>query len=900
MALLVMLYMTAARAATLTHLKAGRMEQPAGLIRTTQFAWQVTSGQRDVTQQAYRICVARTEGDLDQKKNLLWDSGRVESDRTLQVPYQGRKFPTGSRVYWQVEAWLSSGEHAVSEVQTFLTGIMESEWKARWISADNFPREEEHGPRNLDRPATYLRQEFQVSDPLVPAALYVSTVGFGRVWLNGMPVSEDIFGTVPSNWDRTTYYNTYEVTPYLRRGTNVLAVEMGIGYTIGLHQQSTNFAGPRLRAQIQQLRRDSVGAIYVRTDESWQTTQEGPVRRSNLYHGEYYDARMEMDGWNAPGYKTGPQWKPALPAARRSGVMTPQPCPGIATQQWVEPVRIKALDQGRYLVDMGQHMVGQLAVTLKGTQGKPVVMRHAEYVNGDTTALDVSNLRTAQCTNTYVPARTGTFSYQPSTVYQAFRFVEISGVSAPPRLQDIKGCVQYDRMAQTATFTCDNELLNRLHEAALRSIRGSYHGMPTDGVQRDERAGWTGTRAVGCFGENILLDNGAFYYKWLRDLTDTQNETGQIADTAPEFLGDSRHDNVTWTGTFVYATYMLYRRYGDVDAVWTCYDRLKQWVRHTMNTGMHDDVMTADTYGDRYLPPERPELVQSEDSTRITNDTILSTTVFYDILRMMGELAEVTGNEADKGYFGRVAAQMKAAYNRRFFDADSARYDHNTVTANLLSLALGLVPDGYEERVAEQMARVIRERYDSHVAVGTVGLRHLWRTLARRGQTDLAWELVNQRTYPGYGYMQEHGATTIWERWNGDRTDPATNSANHVALLGDLLLWYYEDLAGIRNAPGSTGYHRLLMKPCFPEGLNHVAAVQRTASGEVRSEWTRQGDRLTWKITVPANATARVELPSRFGIRPQVGDGIHSVEEKEETTLIELGSGTYELTTAQT
>lgn len=885
------LYASFLNAQLIQRMRVNRMAEPSGIVRSASFSWQVTSAKQDVRQIAYAIKVAKSVAALQTGEKLLWNSKKREGDETLQIPYQGRKLPSATRIYWQVEVWLNTGEHEVSEVQSFVTGLMDSEWDAQWICRNDFAEVSEG--RRYDKPATYLRKEFTVEDPRLPAVLYISTMGHGTAYLNGKKVSEDVFGTVLSNWQRTVYYNTYDVTHLFRKGKNVLAVELGNGYTMGLRESAPDFGGPRLRAQLQPLSVDSMATPYVITDTQWKVTQQGPIVRNNLYDGEYYDARNEMPGWSQTGYDDR-KWENAVKAPRPYGAMLPQPCPGIRTQEERRPVCIKPLSDGRYLVDMGQNMVGQLRATLKGKAGKTVTFRHAELVNEDTTALYTENLRTAKCTNIYVPAKDGSFTYQPSTVYQGFRFVEIEGIEALPSVQDIVGCVQYDQMEETASFECDNDLLNRLYGNARWGIRGNYHGMPTDCPQRDERLGWTGDRLTGCYGESILFDNWAFYYKWLRDLQDTQDDEGQIADIAPEYYNGIRSQNVTWAGAFVYVAYMLYRRYGDTQALWTYYPALSKWVNYAMQKGMKDGVMTIDTYGDWCMPPEREDLIHSEDSTRKTDGTILSTTVFYDILMKMSEMAQFMGDNADAQYFTRTAQQMKASYNRKFFHTDKGCYGNNTVTANILSLQLGLVPDGYEEKVMQNIVEVTEKDFDGHVSCGVLGIQHLMRGLTRRGHLDLAWKIVNQRTYPSYGYMIDHGATTIWELWNGNTADPAMNSANHVMLLGDLLQWYFEDLAGIRNANGFNGYRKLEMAPCFPIGLNHVKATQMTASGLVKSEWKRENDRLQWDFTIPSNTSARITIPTAFGILPEVGNGVLSVKQEGFNTVINVGSGSYQ------
>ncbi|MGN1255883.1 MAG: alpha-L-rhamnosidase C-terminal domain-containing protein, partial [Bacteroidaceae bacterium] len=325
------------------------------------------------------------------------------------------------------------------------------------------------------------------------------------------------------------------------------------------------------------------------------------------------------------------------------------------------------------------------------------------------------------------------------------------------------------------------------------------------------------------------------------------------------------------------------------------YPALRRWTQFVEQNLMQEGVVIYDVYGDWCMPPESKELINSQDPSRITEATVLSTTVFYDCLRMMAEMGESMGLDADATYYRRLMRNIRDSYNEKMFNTETAQYSNNTVTANILSLELGLVPTGYEERVMQNIIDVTKNKFDEHVSCGVLGIQHLMRGLTRRGHTDLAMKIVNQRTYPSYGYMIEHGATTIWELWNGDTANPAMNSGNHVMLLGDLLLWYYEDLAGIRQKEGTQGYRYLDMKPCFPEELNQVSASYRSASGLIRSKWNKEGKHLTWTIEIPANTQARISIPSRFNIFPSIGNGIHSVQEEMGYTIIEVGSGLYKL-----
>ena len=886
---LLLLLSTAAASSSLTQFRVCRMTAPAGITRTAQFFWQISSKKLNVRQTAYRVRAATSAADLKAGRNLLWDSEMTNSDASVAVPYQGRRLPYASEVYWQVEVWLSTGEHLTSPVQHFLTGLKQFDHRAQWIGTDDQNRivTSESGHRDL--PARYLRHTFSVEGKVRRAVLYVSGIGYSSTYINGRPVSDDIFGTTLSDYDKSVYYNTYDVTELVRRGENAIGSVLGNGYALGLGNDFKQFGLPRLKAQLVIMTSKDTTTVFSNTD--WKVTTEGPIQANNLYDGERYEAAREMKGWQTADFDDS-GWKRAQRLPSPTGIMRPQPCPGMTTQKVIKAKSITRTTDGRYIVDMGQNMVGQLRVKLRGQKGVPVVIRHAERLNpGNPEQLYMDNLRTAKCTNTYLPAADGTFTYQPLLVYQGFRYVEINGVQQTPSASDIQGCVIYDTMDDQSTFWCDNDLLNQLHQNAYWGIIGNYHGMPTDCPQRDERLGWTGDHTLGCWGENLLFDNGAFYYKWLQDVFDTQDDDGLIADVCPAFLGIRSRD-VAWGALSVYATCMLHRRYGDQSAMLQYYPSLQRYVRY-LQRHLQDGIVTFNRYGDWCMPPEREDLIHSEDPARKTDGTLISTAMYYSMLTLMSKMAAHLGIQADVLEYDRLQHRIKDAYNRHFYNAETASYSNNTVTANILSLEFGLVPEGDEERVLKNITDVTNETFHNHVSCGVLGMQHLMTSLTRRGQIEQAMQVILQRDYPSFGYMIDHGATTIWELWNGDTANPAMNSGNHIMLLGDLLLWYYEDLAGISQSPTSLAYKEMEMSLCMPDELNHVRATHQTPYGTVGSEWERTKDGLTWKVEIPANTSARIHIPHGYTI-----EGMHSLRwasaevEGDEVCLL-VGSGSY-------
>ena len=888
----------------LTGFRVSRMTEPAGIVRTAQFSWQTVSKKPNVMQMAYRLRVATSKSDLKSGRNLLWDSEKTRSDESVAVPYQGRRLPYESRIYWQVEVWLSTGEHLTSPVQSFITGLKQFDERAEWIGIAS-PNPSEGGGNGgtsgqvtpplegmgeaYDLPARYFRHAFTVGGKVRRATLYVSGMGYGSTYINGKPVSPDVFGTLQTDYTKTVYYNTYDVTSLLRRGSNAIASVLGNGYVLGFSKGFASFGLPRLKAQlVVETDRDTLRVV---SGTDWKVTTEGPIQRNHLYNGERYEAAREMKGWQTAAFDDS-GWQQAQRMPAPTGVVQPQPCPGMRVQKELQAQSIRRTADGRFIVDLGQNMVGQLRVRLVGQKDVPVVIRHAEILDPkDPDQLFVANLRTAKCTNTYVPAADGQFTYQPQLVYQGFRYVEISGITQAPRLSDITGCVVYDYMADQGTFWCDNDLLNQLHRNAYWGIIGNYHGMPTDCPQRDERLGWTGDHVMGCFGENLLLDNGALYYKWLQDNVDAQDDNGLLADIAPAYWV-ARGGDVAWEALAVYATYMLMVRYNDINAVLKYYPALQNYVQY-LERNLQDGIVPTNSYGDWCVPPERPDLIHSEDPARKTDGKLISTAMYYSVLTMIGEMAIQLGLQADMLDYDRRQERLREAYNRHFYHPETASYGNNTVTANLLSLEFGLVPKGDEERVMQNIVDVTEGTYNGHVSCGVLGMQHLMTGLTHRGHLDLAMRIILQRDYPSFGYMIDQGATTIWELWNGDTADPAMNSGNHVMLLGDLLVWYYADLAGIRQSHNSRAYKELDMRLSMPEQLNHVRATHQTPYGTVRSEWERTEEGIEWTVDVPANARARIHVPAGYTVQ-----GMHSLrwasaEVEDNDICLLVGSGSY-------
>ena len=872
-------------------------DNPVGVGNTAPaFSWQIQSKSNDVVQTAYQIVVATSKAGLNGNSGMVWNSGKVVSDKSVNIIYKGAKLQSATKYYWKVNVWTNKGD-AKSAVKTFTTTLLNpSEWTAKWIGIDGKFNTDDQKRTIL--PARYLRNEFSVSGKVTRATLYIAGAGSTYAYINGKKVSNDVFGSLPSWFPTAINFTTYDVTPLITKGNNAIGILLGNGRYLSMRNDNTMFGMPRVIAQL--VIETPAGKTTVVTDGSWKATDQGPIRENNEYDGEKYDARMELGNWASAGYDAS-AWKNADEMKNPTELLRPQMSPSLCINEQFKGKTVKKVGDDRYIIDMGQNFVGWTRVSFNGKKGQTIKLRFSETLQNNDTELYVANLRSALAEDHYTPAADGPFTWEPQLTYHGGRYIEVSGLGYEPSINDFTACVIYDKMNTAGTFESSSQLLNQIYKNAYWGIRGNYRGMPTDCPQRDERLGWLGDRATGCYSESLVFNNNLFYNKWLLDIEESMSPEGAISDVSPRYWTLWR-PNVTWPSAYFYAADMVYQRFGNDYSIRHRYDSMRKFILFVKNKFYDNGIVTSDTYGDWCMPPEKKELIHSQDPARRTDGRILSTTVYYDLLRLMEKFARLNGRMADVAEYEAMRAQIREAYNKTFFDKTKGCYGNNTVTANILSLQLGLVPDAYRQQVIDNIVAVTNGPiFNGHISTGVLGVQHLMRGLTRNGHGDLALKIATNDTYPSWGYMVKHGATTFWELWNGDTADPAMNSGNHVMLIGDFVVWMYEDLAGIRNdvEEDSYGYKKILMQPAFIDGLDHAAATYASPYGPIASNWTRTGDNLTWNITVPANATAKVVVPAKFRIAPKVGNGVRTVSSDAGNTVIELGSGDYKFVSAK-
>jgi len=888
---------------SVTNLRCEMLVNPLGIdIKDPRFSWQLISDQRNVQQSEYQIIVSSSIEKLNQDDGDVWNSGKQNSSQSIHVNYSGKQLQSATKYFWKVKVFTNKGEAITTETAFFSTGLLNSnDWKAKWIGYDKAsPWDSITQWSRLS--ARYLRKEFQSSLVVKRATVYISGLGMYELYINGKRIGDQVLAPNPTDYRKSFFYNTHDVTEQIKNRNNAIATVLGNGRFFTMRQnyktqKHNTFGYPKLLLQLEIEYVDGSKKIIV-SDETWKLNVDGPIRTNNEYDGEEYDATKEFPGWDNIGFNDSKWLKPELVAAPL-GNITAQMSEPMKVMQLIKPVSIKKLNSGKYVLDMGQNFAGLLQIKVQGKRGQKIQLRFAESLKTDG-EIFTANLRDAKVTDIYTLKGIGTETWQPSFVYHGFRYVEITGFPGTPTINDFEGKLIYDALETTGSFTTSNSVINSIYKNAWWGIASNYKGMPVDCPQRNERQPWLGDRVVGAMGESYLFDNAKLYAKWMDDIQQSQTEEGSIPDVAPAFW-NYYSDDVTWPAAFITISNNLYNQFGDIKPIQKNYASMKKWMQYMQGKYMKDYIVTRDKYGDWCVPPEDLKLIHAKDSSRLTDGKLIATAYYFKLLSYMQRFAKLTGNDADSKEYEMLAENMKKAFHNKFYNPHQYSYSNNTITANLLPLYFGICPDSLKEKVFANIYHKIRVESKDHISTGLIGTQYLMRGLTEYDNTNLAFTLASNTTYPSYGYMAANGATTIWELWNGNTADPGMNSQNHVMMLGDLLIWYYENLAGIRTDKTNVGFKNIIMKPSLPDNLHFVNASYKSMHGLINSNWKKNDKTFEWTVSIPANTSAIVYIPARSlndvmesGKELSKADGVQSVKWENGLAIVQIGSGQYD------
>ena len=776
-------------------------------------------------------------------------------------------------------------------------------WQARsgksanWLPAQVIGELDEKrlgNPGPLPQPAAYLRRTIDLTNNVTAARLYVTALGSYRVFLNGSRVGSDVLTPDFTDYRKRVLYQTYDVTNSLTTGENTIGALLGDGwYASGLTWVGMHFFPPpnRFLAQLEVDYSDGSHGTFL-TDDSWKAAPS-PILQSEIYAGEVYDARLEEDGWAAKGFDDS-SWNPVVLAEAPDIALSSQMSAPAQVVETLAPKKVSPSSKGGYIFDMGQNMVGWVSLKVKGEAGSKVKLRFAEILNPDGT-IYTKNLRNADATDVYVLRGGNEETYTPHFTFHGFRYVEVTGFPGTPSPDAITGeVVSSVRGEPVDKLVTSSELVNRMWSIGIWGQRGNFLSIPTDCPQRDERLGWMGDAGVFWRTGAYNFDTAAFSQKFMQDVVDAQTPQGAFTNVSPNTLpveGGETQGTSAWSEGMVGAPgwgdagviipWTTWVQYGDTTIIKQHWDAMQRWMDfiQSRNPDFLRKKGVGPNFADWLAPDEH------------TNKDLLATAYWALIANMMSEMAKATGNEADATRYSGVVQNIRAAFQKAYIKPDGT-VATGTQTSYVVALYTKMAPKDLEPLLVDKLVKDIEAR-NGHLSTGFLGTPFLLSTLADHGRTDVAYRLLLNETYPSWGYMLSKGATTWWERWNGDTGDPAMNSYNHYAF-GSVMAWVYRYVAGIDTTLQAPGFKEIVIRPHADSRMTSAREEYDSIYGKIISDW--QGGPtgpFSLKVTIPANTSATLFLPSIQGAHITEGGSPVEAQQQGESYVVRIGSGSY-------
>ena len=881
----------AARSVSEGDLTCEYLRDPVGIgAASTRLSWILSSEIPNQVQTAYQVLTASSPELLSEKKADLWNSGKVVSGQSIQVKYAGKELESRNQCWWKVRVWDKDGKASSwSESAYFEIGLLESDdWKASWIKSSIVFKE-------IDHACPMFRKEFKLSKPVKSARLYISSLGLYRAEINGDKVGDQEMTPGWTSFHSRVQYQTYDVTDQLGVGENAIGITLGNGWYRTFRPNNRNRSGfgsksLDLIAQLEVTYTDGSTGV-ISTDDSWKSST-GPISRSGIYDGETYDARLEKTGWTLARYDDN-DWSGTSKVNNDKNLLVYPASPPVRKIEEISPLEIFITPEGDTVVDLGQNMVGWIRLSVDCPRGTKIVLRHAEVLDKDGNFY-IENLRRADQINTYICKGGEKETYEPWFTFQGFRYVVISGYPGEVKTDMFKGVVVHSDMEIKGSFSCNDSLINQLQRNIVWGQKGNFLDVPTDCPQRDERLGWTGDAQVFAPTACFNMDCAGFYTKWLRDLAVDQHEDGAVPHVIPNVLG--RGGAHGWQDAAVVIPWTVYQYYGDIQILEEQYESMKALVEFMRNLA-----------GDQYIwqPPDRQfgdwlafATTNSDYPGATTDKDLLANAYFYHSTDILARTARILGKGDEAKEYEGLMAKIKSAFGREYI-TPNGRMSSNTQTAYVVTLSFGLIPEELEQKAAKRLADDVNKF--GHLTTGFLGTPDLCHVLTRYGYLEEAYKLVYRKQYPSWLYPVTQGATTIWERWDGQKPDgsfqnPGMNSFNHYAYgaVGD---WLYRKVAGIDLDPREPGFKHFIIKPHPGGEMNDVKASHQSPYGTIASNWTNEEGRFKLTVTIPVNTKAMIYVPSTGQDLQVDGKIVNGTELSEgpgyQYLLVEKGSGTH-------
>ncbi len=876
---------TAPQKATIINPRCEYLESPLGIDSPhPRFTWEFKGKLKNFVQQKYEVRIAldpdlltsgkinsgkTNSGKVDSgkinsekadsgKEPIIWTSGSIESGIPQAIYTGSQPLQPHTRYYWNVSVWSSKGTCYTSEVHTFETGKMTpADWQARWITDAN-DREFE--------PAPLFRKEFTAGKPIVSARAYISATAYYEMFINGTRAGNHYLDPGYTHYDKRILYVTHDLTSLLAQGTNAVAVALGNGFYNCQSRAVWDFEKarwrdrPRLLCELRLTYADGTVDI-ISTNDSWKT-HTGPYTYNNIYSGDRYDARLEEEGWNRPAFDDR-AWTPARLTTSPAPLLVAQQMPPIRSTRELKPVAVRSFGPRIHVFDLGENIAGVCRLRVKGEAGTTFTLRHGELLKTD------GRLEPGNIDVYYRPEKPGEVfqtdvftlkgsgqeeTFTPQFTYHGFRYVEVtSDRDVTLTTDNLTGLFLHTDLAPVGQFTCSNPLLNKIWKATDRSYRGNIHSIPTDCPQR-EKNGWTADAHIAIDLALLMFDGITLYEKWMNDFIDNQRPDGCIAGIVPsDAWGYGEWPGPVWDAALFIIPNALYNYYGDKRSIERLYPTMLRYLDY-LKAKEKDGILTFGLGDWVFYKSQTPV-----DYT--------STVYYYLDYRLMERFTTLLGKDAS--HYRQKAEELKRLINQKFFDPVTGIYANGTQTAQAIALYAGIVPSEHEQPVADNLHKTVAGN-NYFLDFGLLGSKSVPAMLAKYGYIEDAYRMVTKTEAPSWGYWVEtQGYTTLAETWT---LSPKFHDAslNHV-FMGDVSAWMMQVLAGINHDSAQPGFSHIVIRPYFPEDLQWVKGEYRSVRGLIRSEWKKEGNRVTLVVEIPVGATATVYANGAH----TVGSGVH-------------------------
>ncbi|MES2774991.1 MAG: family 78 glycoside hydrolase catalytic domain [Bacteroidota bacterium] len=883
------------------HLRTENLNNPIGIdVMQPYFSWQLVSGQRNVLQAAYELRVG-TDAAALAKGSSSWTTGKINTDQSIHVPYKGAAPGSGKKYYWQVRVWDTKGSaSAWSDVAHWQMGLLQpADWKAAWI----VPGYQEDSLFA----SPLVRKEFNSTKKIQSATAYITAHGLYEAQINGKRVGDDYLTPGWTSYNKRLQYQAYDVTDLLNNGANAIAVTLGDGWYRGNfsfdHRRNIYGKDIALLFQLELVYADGTTATIV-SDGSWKSAT-GSIRSSTIYAGELIDARQEKKGWTLAGYKD-QDWTQAKTANFSKETLIATYNEPIKKQEAIQPVKIFTSPKGEQVIDFGQNLVGWVKLKAKGKAGDKITLSHAEVLdkNGN---FYIENLRKAKAQDHFILNGNGEESFEPHFTWHGFRYVKVEGYPGELAADDFTAVVLYSDMEQAGSFTSSNAKINQLQHNIEWGLKGNFLDVPTDCPQRDERMGWTGDAQAFFRTSTFLRGVNNFFAKWLKDLAADQVKTGSVPHVIPNVLGEegwAAGGSAGWADASTIIPWEMYLVYGDKRILENQYASMKAWVGYMQSQSTNHLWNKGSHFGDWLFYSVTDD---NDGKSAITNKYLIAQCFYAYSTQLLVNAAKELGKTEDLATYTAILQKVKAAFLQEYTTPNGATMS-NTQTSYVLALQFDLYPEALRQQAADRLVANIRQ-YGNHLTTGFLGTPYLCHVLSRYGYSDMAYTLLLQETYPSWLYPVTKGATTIWERWDGIRTNGdfqaiTMNSFNHYAYgaIGD---WMYRVMAGLDMEDGALAYKKIRIRPHIDGRFTHASAAYETPYGKLSSGWKIQDQQLTLTAEIPANTTATIYIPANDGADVlengqllAASKNLTIVGKEKGYLVVKVGSGKYEFSTA--